>query len=179
MTEKSATARKVRKGAWWAANILLPLSEARYVTTHIVPSLRNQLARTRALFPSVKESEKLPVLSFDDAVAASGMSVEALIRTYLRRKRLYLTLFYFPLVILCGLPVLALTAQITTPGLWARIAGMSLFLMTASLFMFMPALITSWRLWQLRNRRASPDEHGIFADFIAQPHWLRETLTFR
>ncbi|WP_202305913.1 conjugal transfer protein TraX [Dryocola clanedunensis] len=179
MNEKQTPSTRLRKGAWWAANIVLPLSDARYAVNRIVPSVVNQFRRTRALLPSTEEADRLPELSFDEAIAASGMSVETLAGIYLRRKRFYLVLFYLAIALVCLLLATGMLAQVTTPAFWLRVATMCIFLLSAAALVFMPALITGWRLWQLRNRRLSSPERGIFTDFIADSRWLADTLSFR
>ncbi|MCT4709254.1 conjugal transfer protein TraX [Enterobacteriaceae bacterium H11S18] len=178
MNEKQTPSGRLRKGAWWAANIVLPLSDARYTASKI-PAALNQFRRPRAVLPSTKTAESLPELSFDEAIAASGMSVETLAGIYLRRKRFYLVLFYLAIALVCLLLATGMLAQVTTPEFWLRMATMCIFLLSAAALVFVSALITGWRLWQLRNRRLSPPERGVFTDFIADSRWLADTLSFR
>ncbi|EHJ5891167.1 hypothetical protein K7009_004677 [Salmonella enterica] len=41
---------------------------------------------------------------------------------------------------------------------------------------FLQAVICTWRLWQLRERRVSEAEKGTFTDFRRETHWIRMTL---
>lgn len=186
MTEKNEKTsphwgRRVGKGAYYTANIFLPLSELRYTATKIGPSLINHLKRARHLSPSYKLEQKLrePMLGFDDAVAASGVSTTVLIKRFHRRKQLCLALSAVPAFLIISVMLVVLASNIYTPLLLAKKLALVLALLSLAAIPFVQALVCSWRLWQLRERRASQQERGGFKDFLAENHWLKTTLSLR
>lgn len=42
---------------------------------------------------------------------------------------------------------------------------------------FVKTLITTYRVWQLQERRVSESEGGTFKDFLTENHWGRQVLT--
>ncbi|CAI1072362.1 Uncharacterised protein [Serratia entomophila] len=186
MTEKNEKTpphwrRRVGKGAYYTANIFLPLSELRYTATKIGPSVINHLKRARYLTPSYQLDKKLrePVLCFDDAVAASGISIEMLIKRFHRRKQLCLVLSAVPALLIVSVMLVILASNIYTPLLLAKTLALVLSLLSLAAIPFVQALTCSWRLWQLREHRVSHQERGGFKDFLAENHWFKTTLSLR
>lgn len=186
MTEKTEKSpphwgRRVGKGAYYTANIFLPLSELRYTATKIGPSVINHLKRARQLTPSYQLEHKLrePVLCFDDAVAASGTSTEMLIKRFHRRKLICLTLSAVPALLIISVMLVVIASNIYTPLLLVKTLALVLALLSLAAIPFVQALTCSWRLWQLREHRASKQERGGFMDFLADNHWLKTTLSLR
>lgn len=42
---------------------------------------------------------------------------------------------------------------------------------------FVQALVTSFRLWQLTEKRVSASEKGSFQDFLQETRWCRQVLS--
>jgi hypothetical protein len=186
MTEKNEKTsprwgRRVGKGAYYTTNIFLPLSELRYTATKIGPSVINHLKRVRQLTPSYQLEQKLrePVLCFDDAVAASGISTEMLISRFRRRKLICLTLSAVPALLIVSVMLVVIASNIYTPLLLVKTLALVLALLSLSAIPFVQALTCSWRLWQLREHRVSHKERGGFKDFLAEKHWFKTTLSLR
>lgn len=171
--------KHAKKGMYFTANIFLPLSELRYTATKIGPSLVNHFRRIKHLSPSNQLEQKLkqPVLSFEQAVEASGLSVDKLIERFNRRKKLCLTLSAFPALAVISIWIVVLLSGIYSPILLLKSIALTLALLALSAVPFVQALACAWRLWQLRNRINSPLEHGGFSDFLADKSWFRETIS--
>ncbi|MEN3262423.1 conjugal transfer protein TraX [Sodalis endosymbiont of Spalangia cameroni] len=167
---------KLKTGLYYLANLFVPLSEARYTTRHIVPSLFKQLRRLRVARKLLARTRGQPALSWQQAVRASGMSVMALERQQLRRKRLYLALGGFPVLCALGLLLAVLLSGLYTPVLLVRVAITLFVLLALASIPLLQALVCTWRLWQLRERRLSVQEQGTFTDFRRSTPWLRMLL---
>ncbi|ELR3950555.1 conjugal transfer protein TraX [Salmonella enterica] len=158
---------KMKTGLYWLANIFLPLSEARYTKNKIIPSFAKQLQRMRVAKKLMARRRRQPGLSWAEAVAASGMDTASIARRQLRRKRLYL--------VMAGIPIL-LASGIYVAPLLIRVGVIIVVLLGLGSIPFLQAIICTWRLWQLRERRVSEAEKGTFTDFRRETHWIRMTL---
>ncbi|ECS0225797.1 conjugal transfer protein TraX [Salmonella enterica] len=158
---------KMKTGLYWLANIFLPLSETRYTKNKIIPSFAKQLQRMRVAKKLMARHRRQPGLSWAEAVAASGMDTASIARRQLRRKRLYL--------VMAGIPIL-LASGIYVAPLLIRVGVIIVVLLGLGSIPFLQAIICTWRLWQLRERRVSEAEKGTFTDFRRETHWLRMTL---
>lgn len=119
------------------------------------------------------------MLCFDDAVAASGISIEMLIKRFHRRKQLCLVLSAVPALLIVSVMLVILASNIYTPLLLAKTLALVLSLLSLAAIPFVQALTCSWRLWQLREHRVSHQERGGFKDFLAENHWFKTTLSLR
>lgn len=180
--KKSITwGQRTVKGIYYVSNIFLPLSEIRYTATKIGPSFLNNIKRVKHLFPSSQLERKLqqPILSFYEAVTASGMTIETLKRRFLRRKKLCLALAAIPSLLVISIILVVLLSGIYTPLLLIKTLVLILALLSLAALPFVQALICSWRLWQLCHHRASPIERGGFSDFLSENSWLKTTLSLK
>jgi len=170
--------KRLTKGAYYSMNVLLPLSETKYAARKIGPSLLHNFQRIKHLSPQNRLNEKLkePVLSFDGAVAASGLSIESLKRRFIRRKRVCLALAAIPSLLIISVLIVVILSGMYTPLLLIKSFALILVLLSLAALPFVQALVCSWRLWQLEERRASPDEQGGFKDFLALHPWYKTKI---
>lgn len=167
---------KMKTGLYWLANIFLPLSEVRYTRNKIIPSFAKQLQRMRVARKLMVRHRRQPGLTWAEAVAASGMDTARIARGQLRRKRLFLAMTGLPVLLAIGLLLAVLASGIYAVPLLMRVGVMILVLLGLGSIPLLQALICTWRLWQLRERRVSEAEKGTFADFRRETHWIRMTL---
>ncbi|MDJ6542253.1 conjugal transfer protein TraX [Salmonella enterica] len=137
----------------------------------------------------------LASVSFQDIVTAAtnpdDLSRQALVTifgdvvTFCRlrtRWRVFFWLLLTPAVFLCGM---ALHAATLPPVTFWRLLTTLLCLLACAGLSASRALIVTYRLWQLRERRVSVEEKGTFRDFLAQTHgwgptvWQAVTATSR
>ncbi|EAQ3782903.1 conjugal transfer protein TraX [Salmonella enterica] len=167
---------KMKTGLYWLANIFLPLSETRYTKNKIIPSFAKQLQRMRVAKKLMARRRRQPGLSWAEAVAASGMDTASIARRQLRRKRLYLVMAGIPILLATGLLLAVLASGIYVTPLLIRVGVIIVVLLGLGSIPLLQALICTWRLWQLRERRVSEAEKGTFTDFRRETHWIRMTL---
>lgn len=166
--------KKLRKKAWFAANLVLPLWEAGRMVHAARYAAEKNAERFRRLWPEATRKEA-EILSFDEAVAASGYSRESLMRRYLLAKRIWLAMFVVAVCIFILLPVGTLLAA--PPG-----SGMLLMRMLSLMFMiiafagmlFVCAMKNQFHLWQLLSQ-----ELGSFSQWRATGTWLKELFSWR
>lgn len=163
--------KKWTKIAYHSANVLLPLSEtARMVRAgrHVAGRHAEQIRR---LFPK-RAAADARELTFDEAVAASGLSRERLINRYLLNKRVWLVLFALAVLPVLMLPAALLLADIPAPGLLAvRTASLVFMLACFAGLLFARAMKSQLHLWQLQSGRL-----GSFADWRTERRWLRDVF---
>lgn len=171
-------ARRVRKGAYYGLNAILPLSETRYALTTVGTSLAGHLRRIKQLSPTARreQARQQPILCFTDAVAASGQPIPVLQRNFRRRKQVCLVLTAIPVSAVTGLASVTLLSGLSSPWLLLKVLIIVLALLSLACLPFLQALICTWRLWQLREQRASVEERGGFMDFVAENGWFRCAL---
>lgn len=167
---------KIKTGLYWLANLFIPLSDIRYTKNRIIPSFTKQLQRMRVAGKLIARHRRKPELSWQDAVAASGMDTDGIERLLLRRKRLYLAMAGIPVLLAVGLFLAVLASGIYTFPLLIRVGVIIVVLTGLGSIPFLQALICTWRLWQLREHRVNTEEKGTFRDFRRETPWLRMTL---
>lgn len=167
---------KIKTGLYFLANLFVPLSEARYTKNRIIPSLGKQLQRMRVARKLIARRRRQPELSWQEAVTASGMDIDAIERQQLRRKRLYLVMSGIPALLAFGLLLAVLASGISTFSLLLRAGVITVVLLGLSSIPFLQAIVCTWRLWQLREQRVNTGEKGTFTDFLHETPWIRMTL---
>ena len=178
-TRKPSLLKRAGKGAWFGLNLLLPLSETRRMTTTVGASWRSHLKRAgkHVAQHAPTQEEKAEQLSFEEAVAASGETREGLRRRFYRRKCLSLTLTALPVMTVAGLLTLTALSGWHSPWLLLRVGVICLALLALTALLFVKTMVCTWRLWQLREGRLSPQERGGFMNFVAEQGWFVSTLT--
>lgn len=167
---------KMKTGLYWLANIFLPLSETRYTKNKIIPSFAKQLQRMRVAKKLLARRRRQPGLTWAEAVAASGMDTADIERRQLRRKKQYLAMAAVPVLMAVGLFLAVLASGIYVAPLLIRLGVMTVVLVGLGCIPLLQAVVCTWRLWQLRERRVSVEEKGTFTDFRRETAWIRLTL---
>ncbi|WP_149543252.1 conjugal transfer protein TraX [Serratia marcescens] len=166
--------KKFTKATYHIANVLLPLSE----TARILRAMKysgGKLAEQARRLKQVKDESTTELLSFDDAIRASGQTREVLLSRYLRSKRIWLLLFGGAALLALFLPVAMLISGIPFSGmLFGRTLSMSFMLAGFSGLMFVRALKNQYHLWQLQTRQL-----GTFAEWKSAGNWLRDIFSWQ
>ncbi|EIY9855690.1 TPA: conjugal transfer protein TraX [Escherichia coli] len=168
---------RLKKTAWYTANIFIPLSETRLTMNTIIPSWKKQFQRIRVARKLMgRRQRNQTAYTWAEAVALTRMTPAQLEQRFLRRKRLYLVLSALPALLATGLLLALLISGIYTPMAFMRIVIMVLILLGLASIPGLQVVICSWRLWQLREQRVSVEEQGTFRDFTHGRPWIRESL---
>ncbi|EFO1599823.1 conjugal transfer protein TraX [Escherichia marmotae] len=168
---------RLKKTAWYTANIFIPLSETRLTMNTIIPSWKKQFQRIRVARKLMgRRQRNQTAYTWAEAVALTGMTPAQLEQRFLRRKRLYLVLSALPTLLATGLLLALLVSGIYTPMAFMRVVIMVLILLGLASIPGLQVVICSWRLWQLREQRVSVEEQGTFRDFTHGRPWIRESL---
>lgn len=166
--------KKFTKATYHAANVLLPL----YETARILRAMKysgGKLAYQARRLKQAKDKSTTELLSFDDAVSASGQNREALISRYLRGKCIWLLLFGGAALLALILPVAMFLSGAAFSGiLISRTLSLSFMLAAFSGLMFVRALKNQYRLWQLQTCQL-----GTFAEWKAAGSWLRDIFSWQ
>lgn len=163
---------KSRRIAWKAANLLLPLWEAGRMIHAARYAAQKNVERFQRIWPE-KARQRRSVLSFDEAVAASGHHREVLIQRYLLSKRLLLVMF----LLASGLALLLPVSTLATMGAGIVLVRMLSMTFTISAFagmLFVFAMKNQLRIWQLTTR-----ELGSFAQWQTKRPWLKDIFSWR
>lgn len=197
MTDKQVTgentdqsARSPRQRRRWRVtrgvlNIILPVTETGWIIRSCRHMFVSHAQRIRRCLPEKKEGTAQTELNWAEAVEVSGLQPAQLERRFCRlrtRWRVFFWLLLTPAVFLCGM---ALHAATLPPVTFWRLLTTLLCLLACAGLSASRALIVTYRLWQLRERRVSVEEKGTFRDFLAQTHgwgpavWQAVTATGR
>lgn len=131
--------------------------------------LREMLTRT----PAAGEA-----LSWEQAVTRAGKSVEQLQTAFKRIRAAWWFLMAVPGALSMILLVMVLATKFNLPS-GTLLRAVTTFLVLAALggIGFVKVLVTTYRLWQLEERRVSEEERGTFKDFLSETHWCRQVLS--
>lgn len=166
--------KKIAKKTYFAANLVLPLSESAQIIRAMKYS-GSKLAEQAHRLKQEKKAEPDDVLSFDEAVSASGMSRETLIRRHLSTKRIWLLLFAVAVIFIVLIPLAMLLIEgPVSGGLILRVISMTFMLAGFAGLMFARALKNQFHLWQLQTRHL-----GTFAEWKTTGHWLRDVFSLK
>lgn len=116
-------------------------------------------------------------LDWAQAVACSGRTIEQLNTTFTRIRLAWWCLMVIGGGLALVLSGLVLLAHGLSSGTLLRAVITILVLAGAGGLGFVKTLITTYRLWQLQERRVSESEGGTFKDFLFENHWGRQVLT--
>lgn len=167
---------KVTKGkvAWHAANIFLPLSESARILRAIKYSGSKLNERVSLLLGDKKENSD-DIISFEEAVSASGYSREVLISRYLTNKRIWLSLVLIAIVISISIPIIGFSSGVFISMVAiCRALSMSFMLLGFGCWSFAKALVCQYRIWQLQTY-----ELGSLADWKSTNHWFQDILSWK
>ncbi len=125
-----------------------------------------------------RRSKPTESLNWAQAVAASGKTAPQLCTTFKRIRLVWWCLMMVSGGLVVILSALLLFAAGSLPAGTLLRAVFALFLLIGACGLgFVRNLITTYRLWQLQNRRVSASEGGTFKDFITENQWWRQVLS--
>lgn len=176
-TERKAAPSPLRRVGRVGLSLVNPFSDLGIIYRRGVRPVLNTLARVRDVVRARREVNR-DALTWAQAVALTGVSVERLHTNYLRIRA-----FWWFLMLVCGglamvLLLMVMVTFISLPGavlLRAMITALILTLLGGA--GFVNALIATYRLWQLNTRRVSQEEKGTFGDFCAENRWGRQVVS--
>lgn len=117
-------------------------------------------------------------LGWAQAVAASGLTAEQLVRNFRRLRAAWWCLMALTGLLATMLLLMLLAAGSTLPAVTALRAVVALLvLLSLAGVGGVKTLVATWRLWQLTERRVSRAERGTFRRFLAENRWGRQVLT--
>lgn len=156
-------------------SILNPFSDLGVIYRQGVRPTIGRLRQAWALL----NPESTPAQSLDwaQAVALSGRTIEQLRTTFTRIRFAWWCLMVIGGGVAFVLSGLLLLAHGLPSGTLLRAVITILVLTGAGGLGFVKALIATYRLWQLQERRVSEGEGGTFKDFLAENHWVRQVIT--
>lgn len=156
-------------------NLFAPLAETRWMLRSCRHMLDQHKTRLKRLMPD-RQPESPVCMTWEEAVRASGLTVDELDRRLRRRRMFWRTGFWLmmiPVLLLCGMALAATALPVIT---LIRILVCLLLMNTIAALCASKALIASYRLWQLNERRVSEDEQGTFPDYLQARHgWKQAT----
>jgi len=166
--------KKSKRIAWKAANLVLPLWEAGRMVNAARYAAEKNAERFQRIWPE-KARQNKSVLSFDEAVAASGHSREVLIQRYLLSKRILLVMFLLASGLALLLPVTTLATMGTGAGIvLVRMLSLTFTISAFAGMLFVFAMKNQLRIWQLTTR-----ELGSFAQWRTKRPWLKDIFSWR
>lgn len=167
----------VKRAGWVALNVVLPAWEVSSVARHAGRNVSRLWQRLRDVTAGRGHGDYRP-MDWAQAVADSGLTPERLTRN-LRISRW----IWWGLMWLTGLPVagfvfalIAAGSSISGTG-WLRVGCVMLVLIMLSATGFVQALATSFRLWQLSEKRVTASENGSFQAYLQETRWCRQVLS--
>lgn len=157
-------------------NIFVPLTETRWMVNavrHLLEQQKNRLNRFRQ-----SDVRQPPGLTWEEALQASHRSADELDRCFRRRRTVWRFCGWSLLAIalfLCGMLFAASSLPQTT---FIRVIATLMMTLSGVVLCTSRALIVTYRLWQLHERKVSESEKGTFRDFLADHNgWRNATLT--
>ncbi|EJF0241856.1 conjugal transfer protein TraX [Salmonella enterica subsp. enterica serovar Liverpool] len=155
-------------------SLFLPVQETQWYLRSSRDVTSRNLARIRKAFPELDVTEEPPASpDWAAAVAASGQTPEALESNYLAQRRRWRLMFW---LLAIPVPLFTLGPVYAGNGLTFHQFSTGLVLFSGAGVAWSKALIVTFRLWQLRNRRVSEAERGTFRHFIAETRAVRDAI---
>ncbi|KMK87534.1 TraX [Pectobacterium atrosepticum ICMP 1526] len=167
--------RRLWRMARGALSIFLPIQETQwYLRTSKDITTRN-MERIRKAFPELEDASDAETASpdWEEAVAASGLTLEELEKGYCRQRRRWRAMFWLLSILVPPFTMFSLSnsADITVHQI-----STCLVLLSGTGVAWSKALIVTFRLWQLRNRRVSLAERGTFRHFMSETNAVRNAV---
>lgn len=166
---------KLRKAGLLSLAIINPFSDLGVIYRKGVQPTIGKLKQAWALLNL--QSVASESLDWAQAVARSGRTLEQLETTFKRIRAGWWCVMMVGGGLALMLTGMVLLANDLPSGTLLRAVITILVLAGAGALGFVKTLITTYRLWQLQERRVSEREGGTFQDFLAENRWCRQVLT--
>lgn len=155
-------------------SIFLPLQETKWYLRAARHMTSRNIERMRDAFPELITDDKPPASpDWEKAVAESGCTPAQLDKGYVSQRKRWRVLFWLMTI---PVPLAALTPFIIGGSISAQQISTCVVLFSGAGVAWSKALIVTYRLWQLRNRRVSLAERGTFQHFMAETHAVRDAI---
>ena len=173
---KKGFARKSARGVYLFSNLLFPVGEMVSVGKQSGNSLKTNASRIRQLLQVRREQSK-EQLTYEQAVAYSGLSPQQLIAKFRLLKRFW---WVIAAITLLMTPVLAIMIALSAPALPGATliracTFVAIFAALASIAS-LKVVTSQYRLWQLQHRRLSVEEGGTFENFRSATRWIKDSV---
>ncbi|HBB8388142.1 conjugal transfer protein TraX [Escherichia coli] len=157
-------------------NIFVPLMETRLITNSVQHMLKQQKSRLEK-FRQVNNKKAQLCLSWEEALLASHMSVDDLDRRFRRRRTAWRLCCWSLLAIALFLSGMLFAASSLSLMTLVRAISTLMLILSGVALCASRALIVTYRLWQLHERKVSEPEQGTFRDFLNDRNgWRNATL---
>lgn len=173
-TEKKSTSARIGRSV---LSVINPSSDLKIIYRLGIKPIYEKF-RTLSVF-SKSESSKRELLTFEQAVQASGRTVEQLKKIYFRRQLFWwlpmaLSMIFSMMIVVFSfiasdLPVITLIRGIS----WAIV------LASLSIFCLVSSVKAAYRRWQLANEKVSIEEGGTFSDFMQEDNQILKVILLR
>lgn len=172
--EKQNKPRRLWRITRGLLSIFLPVQETQWFLRSSRDVTARNMERIRNAFPDLEVSDAPPSSpDWSAAVAASGLTAEELEKNYLTQRRRWRVMFWLLAV---PIPLFTLAPVIIGSGITFHQFTTALVLLSGAGVAWSKALIVTYRLWQLRNRRVSLAERGTFRHFMAETDAVRDAI---
>ena len=157
-------------------NIFVPLMETRLITNSVQHMLEQQKRRLDR-FRQVNNKKAQLHLTWEEALQASHMSVDDLDRRFRRRRTVWRLCCWSLLAIALFLSGMLFAASSLPLITQVRAISTLVLILSGVALCASRALIVTYRLWQLHERKVSEPEQGTFRDFLnTRNGWRNATL---
>lgn len=157
-------------------NIFVPLMETRLITNSVQHMLEQQKRRLDR-FRQVNNKKAQLHLTWEEALQASHMSVDDLDRRFRRRRTVWRLCCWSLLAIALFLSGMLFAASSLPLMTQVRAISTLVLILSGVALCASRALIVTYRLWQLHERKVSEPEQGTFRDFLNDRNgWRNATL---
>lgn len=171
VTRKKGLPGRITRGV---LSLFLPVQETTWFLRSARHMTSRNLGRMRDAFPEPRSDDELPVSpDWEKAVEESGCTPEQLDRGYVSQRRRWRFLFWLMAI---PVPLTPLTPFITGGSITVHQISTCVVLFSGAGVAWSQALIVTYRLWQLRNRRVSLAEGGTFQHFMTETHAVRDAI---
>lgn len=157
--------------------IINPMSDLKFIYRHALRPVVEKLRHLRKKKSAGDEAYTGAPLSFSQAVAQSGKSVDELMRHYRSSRS-----FWWVLMVLAGglaiiLMLLLLAGSHGLPlSTFLRATGIELIFLSGAAVGAVKTAEATWHLWQLSARRVSVADGGTFGEFWSANHGYRSVI---
>ena len=175
-TQKTSAPKKGIPGriARGLLSIFIPLQETKWFLRSARHMTSRNLERMRGAFPDLKNNAEPPASpDWEKAVAESGCTPEELDKGYVAQRKRWRILFWLMAI---PVPLAAMTPLFSGASITAHQISTCVVLFSGAGVAWSKALIVTYRLWQLRNRRVSLAEGGTFQHFMTETHAVRDAI---